>query len=115
MSSWDFDSARLAKLVRANRGERSLRDVADSAGLSASSLSRIERGERPDLWSFLRLCDWLDMEPLEFFARTGMDLYTERPDARTQLALLCAEAGLDSEATAALCVLFTRLTKGPHT
>lgn len=109
MSSWDFDNVRLAKLVRANRGDRTLRDVADSVGLSASTLSRIERGERPDLWSLLRLCDWLGLDPREFFKQDLIGLLHEQPDADTQLARLCADVGLDPETTAALGRIFRQL------
>jgi len=56
----------LAKLVRAQRGGRGLRETAEQIGdVSPSTLSRIE-GERINdmtMSTFLRVCDWLEVDP----------------------------------------------------
>ncbi|MCI0560083.1 MAG: helix-turn-helix domain-containing protein [Nitrososphaera sp.] len=58
----------LAALVKAKRGERGLRETAEEIGeISASTLSRIEQGKIPDLDTFMRLCDWLQVAPDQFF------------------------------------------------
>lgn len=59
---------KLAALVKAKRGRQGLRETADEIGeISASTLSRIEQGKMPDLDTFMRLCDWLNVSPHEFF------------------------------------------------
>jgi transcriptional regulator with XRE-family HTH domain len=60
---------KLAVLIRAKRGSRGLREVAEEIGeVSASTLSRIETGKTPDLDTFLRLCDWLGIQPNDLVA-----------------------------------------------
>jgi DNA-binding Xre family transcriptional regulator len=57
---------KLAALIKAKRGRKGLRETAVEIGeISASTLSRIEKGKMPDLDTFLRLCDWLDIQPNE--------------------------------------------------
>lgn len=59
---------KLAALVKAKRGEKGLRATAEEIGkISASTLSRIEQGKLPDLDTFTRLCDWLEVSPEQFF------------------------------------------------
>ena len=36
----------------------SLRDAAKELGFSAATLSRIERAEKPDIDTFVRVCQW---------------------------------------------------------
>ena len=60
---------KLAALIKAKRGGKGLRDTAVEIGeISASTLSRIEKGKMPDLDTFLRLCDWLDIQPNELIS-----------------------------------------------
>lgn len=49
------------------RRELTLRQVGDVTQLSASTLSRIENGNIPDLDAFLRVCDFLGVNPASFF------------------------------------------------
>ncbi len=71
----------LAALVKAKRGKRGLREVAKEIGnVSASTLSRIEQGKMPDLDTFMRLCDWLEISPDQFFKTSvEKDLKHEEP------------------------------------
>lgn len=63
---------KLAALVKAKRGEKGLRATAkEIGGVSASTLSRIEQGKMPDLDTFVRLCDWLEVAPDQFFESSG--------------------------------------------
>lgn len=58
----------LAKLVRAKRGSRGLRETAESIGdVSPATLSRIasERINDMTMSTFLRVCDWLEIDPSE--------------------------------------------------
>jgi DNA-binding Xre family transcriptional regulator len=60
---------KLAALIKAKRGRKGLRETAVQIGeISASTLSRIEKGKMPDLDTFLRLCDWLDIQPNELIS-----------------------------------------------
>lgn len=71
---------RLAVQVKAKRGKRGLREIAEEIGdVSASTLSRIEQGKMPDLDTFMRLCEWLQVSPRDFFDSNsveGMDSTT---------------------------------------
>lgn len=99
----------LAALVKTKRGKRGLREIAEEIGnVSASTLSRIEKGKMPDLDTFLRLCDWLEVSPDQFFENTSS---REKPDlphapgARTVDAVtahLRADKELDPETAEAL-------------
>lgn len=57
---------RLAALLKAKRGKRGLREIAVEMGeVSPSTLSRVENGKMPDMDTFLRVCDWLEIAPSE--------------------------------------------------
>lgn len=63
---------KLAALIKAKRGKKGLRATASEVGeISASTLSRIEQGKMPDLDTFMRLCDWLEVTPEQFFETDG--------------------------------------------
>ena len=58
----------LAALLKAKRGKKGLRETAtEIGGVSASTLSRIEQGKMPDLDTFIRICEWLEVSPDKFF------------------------------------------------
>src|SRR5947209_3373247 len=62
-----FAARRFAAFVRTRRGEHSLREAAAEIGtVSPATLLRIEREEVPDIETFLRVCDWLEIAPREF-------------------------------------------------
>lgn len=53
--------------LKTRRGEMGLREAAQEIGeISASTLSRIENGKLPDMDVFLRLCDWMGLQPDTF-------------------------------------------------
>ncbi|MFB3921974.1 MAG: helix-turn-helix domain-containing protein [Terriglobia bacterium] len=56
---------RLGKLVRERRGDRGIRVVAFEIGVSPATLSRVERGKLPDLDTFTKICEWLEVDPAE--------------------------------------------------
>jgi len=61
---------RLAGAIRARRGSNSLKTVEEESGIPASTINRVEKADStPDLSTFTRLCDWLDM-PMDYF-RSG--------------------------------------------
>lgn len=60
------DLPALAKALLLRRGPMTLRDAAKQAGVNFSTLSRIENGKFPDLETFSRLCQWLQISPEVF-------------------------------------------------
>lgn len=36
----------------------SLRDAAEKLGFSAATMSRVERGEKPEIDTFVKICQW---------------------------------------------------------
>ena len=63
---------KLAASIKAKRGKVGLRATAEEIGkISASTLSRIEQGKMPDLDTFIRVCDWLEVTPEQFFETDG--------------------------------------------
>ena len=50
------------RLVR-KRGDQGVRAVAQEIGVSPATLSRVERGYLPDLETFKRICEWLEVDP----------------------------------------------------
>lgn len=56
------DYHQLSSLLKSRRGQKGLRGVAaEIGGVSASTLSRVEQGGVPDLATYLRLCQWLEV------------------------------------------------------
>lgn len=62
---------KFAQLVKNKRGKTNLRDIANEIGnVSISTLSRIEQGKIPDLSTFIKICEWLEVTPNEFALNT---------------------------------------------
>src|SRR5688500_11878450 len=63
-----LDIKKLSQMIRSKRGKIGLRETAKEIGeISASTLSRIELGKLPDVDSFLKICNWLNVTP-EYFS-----------------------------------------------
>src|SRR2546430_17741453 len=56
----------LGSAVRARRGQRKLREVAREIGIGTATLMRVESGRIPDVATFGKICQWLDIEPGTF-------------------------------------------------
>jgi transcriptional regulator with XRE-family HTH domain len=96
----------LGAMVRAKRGHRSLRAVADRIGVSVSTISRVEQGKEPDLTTFFRLCDWLDVSPGEFApSAPGATETSSLSTAEIVVAYLRADRTLPVETADALVTL----------
>lgn len=53
--------------LKTKRASVNLRDSAKQIGdISAATLSRIENGKTPDMATFLKICDWLEVSPHNF-------------------------------------------------
>ena len=99
----ELNVGELAALLRERRGKRGLRTIAEEiGGVSASTLSRIEQGKIPDLDTFVRLCQWLDVSPDRFIPRTtSKEMST--PEMIT--AHLRADRALDPKTIEALATM----------
>lgn len=53
----------IGREVEERRGKTGIRAAAKEIGISASTLSRIENGYLPDLETFKKICEWLDVNP----------------------------------------------------
>jgi transcriptional regulator with XRE-family HTH domain len=56
---------KLGKLVMERRGNEGIREFARKIGVSPATLSRVENGKLPDLETFSKICDKLDLDPTE--------------------------------------------------
>lgn len=62
-----IDIEKFAQLVKNKRGKKNLREIANEIGeVSISTLSRIEQGKIPDLSTYMKICEWLEVSPEEF-------------------------------------------------
>ena len=98
---------RLATLVRTKRGTKGLRETAREIGqVSPSTLSRVENSKMPDMETFLRLCDWLQVPPAELIENSE-DLQTSTEiDASEAIAIqLRADKNLEPATANALAAL----------
>lgn len=68
----------LGKLITRKRQGRGIRAAAAEAGVSHATLSRVENGHMPDLMTFARICQWLEVDPGEFL---GTAATKEQPKA----------------------------------
>ncbi len=83
-----LDAAALAALVRAKRAGRGLREVAEEIGeISPATLSRVENEKAPDMTTFLRLCNWLQVTPAQLLADQNGST-SAAPNRPQQIALL---------------------------
>lgn len=83
-----LDAAALATLVRTKRAGRGLREVAEEIGeISPATLSRVENEKAPDMTTFLRLCNWLQVPPAQLLADQN-GAASMAPDRPQQIALL---------------------------
>lgn len=64
-----LDTSKFSEMIKSKRGTTGLRALASEIGVSASTLSRIEQGNLPDIDTYLKLCNWLEVSP-EFFTIT---------------------------------------------
>lgn len=93
-----LDTQRFSEMIKSKRGSIGLRALATEIGVSASTLSRIEQGNLPDIDTYLKLCDWLEVSP-DFF--TASELNAENAKFGV-IAHLRADKSLPSETAEAL-------------
>jgi transcriptional regulator with XRE-family HTH domain len=70
----------LGVLVREKRKSRSLREAATEIGIGAATLMRVEGGKIPDVATFGKICNWLQIDPGSFLSFEGQK---SRPQERS--------------------------------
>lgn len=71
--SYSLDTQKLSEMIKSKRGSKGLRLLASEIGVSASTLSRVEQGNLPDIDTYLRLCEWLEVST-DFFTNSNSNL-----------------------------------------
>ena len=72
----------LGILVRERRGAAKMRETAAAIGIAPATLLRVEGGRIPDVATFGKLCNWLEMDPKDFL---GSDEGTKKVAVRQRL------------------------------
>jgi DNA-binding Xre family transcriptional regulator len=67
---------KLGKLLMERRGNEGIREFAKKLGISPATLSRVENGKLPDLETFSKICDKLDLDPSDIL-RVGKKASTK--------------------------------------
>jgi transcriptional regulator with XRE-family HTH domain len=112
---YEVDTQKLGAMVKEQRANHTLRELAKHMGdVSASTLSRIEAGKCPDLFVFLRVCSWLNVEPETFITYGSDEQSNEGRPKRSYLVnylvdLIRSDKSLDPTAINVL-VAFVRAT-----
>jgi len=70
----------LGKLVRDKRGDKKLRETALEVGIGPATLMRVESGRTPDIETFGKICQWLQIEPGAFLG------FEPKGDSRPELS-----------------------------
>lgn len=69
-----IDLSSFIAMFKTKRGERGLREIAQEIGeISASTLSRLENGKAPEMEVFLRICDWMQIDPSTFLTTSARE------------------------------------------
>lgn len=72
-TSLEFDTVRLIADIRAFISafevaqSPALRDMEAVSGISASTFSRLDNGNKPDMDTFMRMCESFSLEPAHYF------------------------------------------------
>ena len=92
----------LGTIIRERRGNRGLREVAREIPTSPATLSRIEAGKMPDLTTFGKLCQWLEIDPAHLLGITSSGSEPSEKQSITAAAHLRAEKEIDRDTARAL-------------
>jgi len=88
-------------MIKENRGNKGLRETAKEIGeISATTLSRLENEHLPDIQTYLRVCNWLNV-PSDFFQQTDNNI-SSPSQKRTIIAHLRADKLLPKKNATAL-------------
>ena len=94
-----INTEKLADMVRSKRASKGLRETAKEIGdISAPTLSRIEQGKIPDLDTYIKICDWLNVST-DYFTETKSE---DESTQNTIIAHLRADKNLSPDTAEAL-------------
>jgi transcriptional regulator with XRE-family HTH domain len=100
-----MDLQKLATMVRNKRGNRGLREVSkEIGGVSPSTISRVENEKMPDMDTFLKLCDWLQVSVTEFIHDDNATGPSTTPSENIEIQLR-ADKNLDPATANALAAI----------
>ncbi len=71
--STTLDTDKFSKMIKSKRGGKGLRVLAKEISISPSTLSRIEQGNLPDIDTYLKLCNWLEVSSEYFLKKNKND------------------------------------------
>jgi len=71
----------LGTMVREHRADRTLREVAAEIGVGPATLLRVESGRIPDVATFGKICQWINVDPGIFL---GVKLMPDRKGAANE-------------------------------
>jgi len=105
----------LASAIKSKRGKKGLRETAAEIGnISSATLSRVELGNFPDVETFIRLCEWLEM-PTDTFVKGPKISKTEISEKEKLVYQLRSSRELDPSTINAMVTMvdmaFTKLKK----
>lgn len=69
----------LVERIKQKRGLKGIREIAARIGISSATLSRVERGYLPDLETFQKICQWVEIDPGEVL---GFQSVSAKPEVR---------------------------------
>ena len=97
----------IGPLVREKRGVGGIREVSAEIGISYATLSRVENGKLPDLETFSKICQWLELDPGEVLG-CGKNKSGKIKEEPTVLAHFRAEKELEPNTLQALTEIVLR-------
>jgi transcriptional regulator with XRE-family HTH domain len=95
----------LASMIKQKRGKQGLRATANEIGdVSAATLSRIEQGKVPDVDTFIKICQWLNVPTDAFIIKEDSTINSESEISHQDEILfhLRADKELDKDTVEAL-------------
>ena len=96
-----LNTALFSTMIKEKRGDKGLRETAKEIGqVSATTLSRLENEHLPDIETYMRVCNWLNV-PSDFFQESDNTLHNTS-QKKTIIAHLRAEKLLPKKNAAAL-------------
>ena len=95
-----LDTSKFSEMIKSKRGSIGLRTLAKEIGISSSTLSRVEQENLPDIDTYIKLCNWLEVST-DFFK---VDSSNEKHDSSYQnvIAHLRADKTLSGKTSEAL-------------
>jgi len=92
-----IDTGKLSSMIKSKRGNKGMRDVSKEIGVSAPTLSRIEQGKVPDVDTFIKLCEWLEVAADSFTKSGSKSIKSIKPGKSALVAHLRAEKELEPD------------------